>query len=138
MNTTYNDIFDCFVENCGVDTSQLPIENSKKYNMIINGIRHYNSMIDEQDEIGQLSYDNDTEAIGVLLDDTRLLMLAYCMKYVYLENQLVGFEELWSPFQSEIGIKNYKDQIKGRENTLDRTQQKILELLSKIEDKNLM
>lgn len=138
MNTTYDEIFQCFIDNCGIDTSALPKEDYKKYNMIINGIRHYNSIIDEDDAIGKLTYDNQTETVSAKLDDTRLLILAYCIRYTYLENQLIEFEEIWAPFQDEIGIKNYGDQIKGRENTLERTEKKILELLSTIEDSNLM
>jgi len=66
------------------------------------------------------------------------LILAYCIKYTYLENQLIEFEEIWSPFQKEVGLKNYKDQVNSRERTLERTKNKIIELISNIEDRNLM
>jgi len=138
LNTTYDDIFTCFLENTGVDISRLPQTDVGKYEMIHNAIRHYNSKISDLDEVGKLTYDDDTEKINVKLDDTRLLILAYCMKYVYLENELVAFQALWSPFQREIGIKDYRSQVQGRENTLQRTEQKIYEFLSVIEDKSIM
>lgn len=138
MNTTYDDIIECFIENCGIDTSKLPTSNENLYNIIKNAVRHYNTRIDEGDIVGELVADDTNEILNAQLDDTRLLLLAYCLKYIYLENQLVGFEELWAPFQQEIGFKNYKDQITGRERTLQRTEQKIYEYLSKIEDKEIM
>lgn len=134
MNTTYDDIFECFIENTGVDTTQLPTEQEKIYGMIHNGIIHYNTKLDD----GDINYDDISESIDTELDDKRILMLAYCIKYVYLENELVGFQELWTPFQKEIGIKNYKAQVTGREKTLERTDQKIIELITKIEDQSIM
>ena len=132
---SYDDIMKSFIKNCGVDTGKLPADNERLYDMITNGISHYNVYLkDEAPLIG----DNQTETLNRSIDSTRLLILAFCLKYVYLENELVGFQELWSPFQNEIGIKNYRDQIKGRETTLDRTKQKINELLSSIEDPNIM
>lgn len=136
--TTYDQIWQCFIDNCGVDVTQLPTDDYRKYNMIKNATMHYNNFIDEEDNIGKITCDDSTETINVKLDGSRLLILAYCMKYVELENQLVEFEELYTPFQKEMGIKNYKDQVKGRENTLARTNQKIIELLSNIEDRSIM
>lgn len=136
MNTTYDDVFQCFILNTGIDTSRLPTEDYKIHHMITNGINHYNFRVDKID--GSISGNNATEKLNTQLDGVRLLLLAYCIKYVHLENQLVEFEELWTPFQRDLGFKNYRDQIVGRENTLKRTEQKIIEYLSELEDKSLM
>lgn len=133
--TSYDDIMSCFVKNCGVDTSNLPTDEEKLYGMIQNGLNHYNVYLKDESPI---QGDDDTEMLNTSLDGTRLLILAFCLKYVYLENQLVGFQELWSPFQNELGIKNYKAQVDGREKTLERTRQKIIELVTTIEDVNIM
>jgi hypothetical protein len=139
MNTTYDEILKFFILNCGTDTSKLPTDVEKIYDIIRNGVSHYNTYISHDDKYGKLLCDDTTETLNVNIDnDTRLLVLAYCIKYVQLENQLVEFEELWSPFQGDIGISNYNSQIKGRENTLERTKQKIIELVSSIEDKSIM
>lgn len=133
--TTYDQIMKSFILNCGIDTSRLPTDTEKIYDMILNAISHYNMYLkDEQPIVGN----NETETLNVELDSTRLLILAYCLKYVYLENELVGFQELWSPFQLEVGIKDYNSQISGRENTLKRTKDKIIELLTSIEDNSIM
>lgn len=133
--TSYDDIFTTFIENTGIDTAKLPTDTNKIHEMIQNAIKHYNVYLkDESPIIG----DNLTETINVNLDNARLLIMAYCIKYVYLENQLVGFEELWSPFQQDVGVKDYRGQIQGREKTLERTKQKIIELLTSIEDRSIM
>jgi len=135
MNTSYDEIFTCFINNCGIDTSRLPTEDSKLYEMIKNAIIHYNVFLkDESPIIGN----DEEELLNTELDGSRLLILAYCLKYVYLENELVGFEELWSPFQQEVGIKDYRSQVFARQDTLNRTTNKIIELLTSIEDRSLM
>lgn len=135
MNTTYSEIMKAFINNCGIDTSLLPEDPSKIYDMINNAVQYYNTYFDSQN---QIVCDDSTESLNTKLDDLRLRLLAYCMKYIYLENQLVGFEELWAPFQNELGIKNYKSQIDARENTLERTRQEIDRLVTYIEGTDIM
>ncbi|HCL4447331.1 TPA: hypothetical protein N2D16_002937 [Clostridium botulinum] len=135
MNTSYDEIFESFLLNCGVDTSELPKDQYKIYLIINNAVNHYNNFMEEDYYI---TTDNKTEAVSKELNGSCLLILAYCIKYTYLENQLIEFEEIWSPFQKEIGFKNYKDQVTSREKTLERTKNKIIELISNIEDRNLM
>lgn len=133
--TTYDEIFICFIQNCGIDTSRLPTENEKLYEMIRNAVSHYNVYLKDESPIFGI---DEEECLNTELDSTRLLILAYCLKYVYLENELVGFEELWSPFQQEVGIKDYRGQISARQDTLKRTDRKIIELISSIEDRSIM
>lgn len=133
--TTYDEIFICFIQNCGIDTSRLPTENKKLYEMIRNAISHYNVYLKDEPPIFGIDKE---ECLNTELDSTRLLILAYCLKYVYLENELVGFEELWSPFQQEVGIKDYRGQISARQDTLERTDKKIVELITSIEDRSIM
>lgn len=136
MPTSYNDIWSCFLDNCGVDTSTLPADDLGKYQMIHNAIRHYNTRVDDSEL--KLKWDDTTEEINTELDDTRLLILAFCIKYTELENQLVNFEQVWQPFQKDIGQKFYGEQIKGRENSLDRTDKRIVELLTNLDSGSIM
>jgi hypothetical protein len=129
--TSYDDIWEAFVTNCLVDSQTLPQTNEGKYILIHNGLRHYNVSTDES-EI-KLKFDDTLEQINVDLDDNRLLLLAYCIRYTFLENELIGFEQVWQPFVKEIGQKFYREQIGGREDTLDRTKNKIDQLLLNIE-----
>lgn len=136
--TTYDEIFTCFIENCGVDVENLPESDEGKYNMIQNSALHYNVIIDSGDETGEITCSDESETIDKKLDGTRLLILAYCLRYNVLDNQLVGFEELWHPHQKEYGTKNYREQISARQRTLGRTNFKLVELLRKIDNPSLM
>lgn len=133
--TSYDDIMTCFIENTGIDTTKLPTEDEHIYAMIKNASKHYGVFLKDE---AYIVCDDELEEINISLDYTRLLIFAYCMKYVYLENQLVGFEELWSPFQNDLGIKNYRSQIQARQSTLERTKQKITELVTTTEEPSIM
>lgn len=135
-NTNYDQIYSVFVDNCGVDTSTLPSDDEGKYKIIRNGARHYNTKVDDGET--KLVCDDDTESINIELDDTRLLILAFCMKYTQLENELVKFEQIWQPFTKEMGQKFYGEQIKGRESTLERVERKIIELLTDLDSGSIM
>lgn len=134
--TSYDEIFECFKENCRVDDATLPYDDEGKYAMIHNAIRHYNSRVDKT-EI-KLKYDDMMEQINIQLDDTRLLLLAFCMRYAELENNLIEFQQVWQSFQKEVGQKFYREQISGRENTLDRTEKRIRELLTELDSGSIM
>lgn len=134
--TSYDDIYSTFLDNCGVDTSTLPNTNDGKYQMIRNGVRHYNSKVDDYET--KIICNDIMEEINIELDDTRLLILAFCIKYTLLENQLINFEQVWQPFTKDIGQKFYREQISGRENMLDRTERKIIELLTDLDSGSIM
>jgi hypothetical protein len=134
--TNYDEIFSVFLDNCRVDNSTLPYDDEGKYSMIHNGIRHYNSKVDSSET--KLTYDDLMEQINVQLDDTRLLLLAFCIRYSELENNLIEFEQVWQPFQKEVGQKFYGEQIKGREGTLERTEKRITELLTDLDSGSIM
>lgn len=129
MSTTYDDIYSCFLDNCRVDNSCLPVTDKGKYAMIRNGCKIYNSKM--EDSI-VLKADDLTETINVELDDARLLVLAYCLKLNYHENDLTEFTSVWSLYQKEIGFKDYSYQIKAKEANIERTEQKITELVTNI------
>jgi hypothetical protein len=128
--TTYDDIWQTFRDNCGVDKDTLPQDDEGKYILIRNGIRKYNTWIDFEDK---LIGDDALEIINKDIDDNRILILAYCIKHTVLENALTEYEQVWQPFTKEIGQKFYKDQINGRETRIQATKQEILQHISNIE-----
>lgn len=132
MLTTYDDIWECFIDNCGVDESTLPQTDEGKYILIKNGAIKYNTTVDKSE--AKIKCDEYMEQINLSLDYDRLLILAYCMRYTFLENELIAFEQVWQPFSSDIGQKFYREQIQGRENTLTRTKKEIDRLLDNIDN----
>lgn len=131
MGISYDTIWECFVDNCGVDQNTLPKTNEGKYILIKNGIRHYNKNVDEDE--AQLIGTNETESVNLNLDNTRLLLLAYCMRYTILENEAIKFEQLWQPFTRDVGQKYYRDQITARNSRLYQTKNEINGLLNKLD-----
>lgn len=133
MNTSYDEIFTCYLENCKILNSSIPNDTEKKYVMIHNACRHYENKMGEP-----IEWDDISEMINVKLDNSRLLILAYCLKLIYHENTLTEFTDIFSTFQKELGISNYQAQVKARESNIIRTEQKINELITNIEDGSIM
>lgn len=131
--TTYDDIFDCFTDNFQVDSNLLPQTDEGKYRMINNAIKHYNNKM--QDNI---KCENTTETINRELDDDNLLVVAHYIKLIYLQNDLSDFLSIYSTFQKEIGFKDYKDQLQGRERQIEKLEDKIDELITNMEDDSIM
>lgn len=131
MNTTYDMIWQCFYDNCGVDHETLPQTDEGKYILIKSGTRHYNTVVDPSED--KIVCDDMLEEINIELDETRLTILAFCMRYRFLENELIQYEQTWQPFSNEVGQKFYNYQIQGRETTLEKTKQEIIRLLTSID-----
>lgn len=134
MKTSYDEIFTCFIENCKGSQRNIPTTNEGKYAMIHNAIRHYENKMEDE----FITYDDMTETINKKLDNSRLLILAYCIKLIYHENELTEFTSIYSTLQKEIGFKDYREQIKARESNITRTEQKITELITNIENFTIM
>lgn len=132
MNTTYDTIWRCFYDFSGVEKSSLPQTDDGKYILINNGCMHYNTLIDKGET--KIKCDDYMENINMVLDDDRLLLLAYCMKYRFLENEDVRFKQMWQPFSNDVGQKFYREQISGRKETLDNTKAEITRLLNNLDN----
>lgn len=131
--TSYDDIFETFVLNCG-SREDIPDDDEGKYQMIHNAGIHYTIFVESEDVV----FDDENEQINMDLSSREKLIYAYCIKYVMLQNQLEEFEEIWLPFQKEMGFKNYKYQLDGRKETIRSTERKILQILTSIEDNSIM
>ena len=132
--TSYDDIFTCFLENCKIQNKNLPSTDEGKYAMIHNACRHYTNKMEEE----ALKCDDILETIDKELDDSRLLILAYCIKLVYLENAVTEFTDVFSVFQKEIGIKDYQAQVKARQYNVSTTEHKIIELMTNMQGFSVM
>lgn len=121
---TYDDMYKCFMVNCKVDGSTLPTEQEKIYDMIENAVMYYNNK--RKTEIG---WSRDTETIDTFLDNNELLIMAHCIKLIYLENELNYFVSVWDTFQVEVGRKGYNYQVKAKERLIEKQEEKIDELI---------
>lgn len=131
--TTYDEIWSCFIDICNIDRELLPQTDEGKYILINSSARNYNTFIDKS-EI-KIKCDNLTEQINISLDDNRILILAYCMRYTFQENALQDFISIWGGFVgSDVGVKDYRAQVTSRESTMDRSKSEILRLLGNIDE----
>lgn len=129
--TSYDEIWKVFYNNCGLDKALLPQTDEGKYMLIESGILNYNTFTDETET--ELIGDEYMEEVNVKLDNNKIKLLAYCMKYNVLENNLVDYESVWQPLMKDIGQKFYREQISARQDTLARTKKEIDRLLTNIE-----
>ena len=130
--TTYDEIFQCFMDNCEVSAEDIPSTNDGKYAMIKNAVKFYNSDLEKYKEYFQanIKADNTTEKLDYKLNDNELLILAYEIKVVHLKNKLMYFTQLYTPFTKELGQRNHATQLKGREAIVKQAQEDVVKLIN--------
>ncbi|TCJ01080.1 hypothetical protein [Cytobacillus praedii] len=121
MNTSYDTIYQTFLNNCMVSDIDLPQTNEGKYEVIKNALLHFNNRM-------RTKYlaDDILETLDGHLDEDKLLILAHYIRLIFLKNQKTYFESLWQPFTSDVGIRNFSSQIKSLENSIE-TQKNTIE-----------
>lgn len=131
VNTTYQEIWNTFVNIVGVVGEDLPQDDEGKYILINSGILRYNSLTEDSEK--KIISNDFSEEINVSLDYNRLLLLCNCIKFIYLENEKNEYEAVWGVFSNDIGLKFYGDTVKAKRNTLVDTEKEIYRLLDKID-----
>lgn len=131
VNTTYQEIWNTFVNIIGVVGEDLPQDDEGKYILINSGILRYNSLTEDSEK--KIIGNDFTEEINISLDYNRLLLLCNCIKFIYLENEKNEYEAVWGVFSNDIGLKFYGETVKAKRNTLVDTEKEINRLLDKID-----
>lgn len=131
VNTTYQEVWNTFVNIVGVVGEDLPQDDEGKYILINSGILRYNSLTEDSEK--KIIGNDFTEEINISLDYNRLLLLCNCIKFIYLENEKNEYEAVWGVFSNDVGLKFYGDTVKAKRNTLEDTEKEINRLLDKID-----
>lgn len=120
--TSYDDIYQTFLNNCKVDDIDLPTTDEERYEIIKNAVMHFNNRMRTK-----IVCDNTTETVSEDLNDDYLLIIAHYIRYLFLINERTYFESLWQPFQQDVGLKNFstqlnslKDSVTEEKNVIDR------------------
>ena len=108
--TTFDQVWQTFLNNCKVSDIELPKTNEKIYEYIKNAVMHFNNRMRTE-----LTCDTTTELISEELDSDQLLVLAHYIRLIFLMNQRTYYVNLWQPFSGDISLKSYKDQLKALE-----------------------
>jgi hypothetical protein len=127
--TSYDQIWQTFLNNCKVSDIDLPQTNERIYEEIRNATMRFNNRLRTK-----LVCDDTTETISEELSEDYLLILAHYIRLNFLVNQKTYFESLWQPFQKDVGLKNFSTQLKSLETSITKQEQRIDSLIINMED----
>lgn len=122
--TSYDDIYTTFININKTDSSNLPTNDTDRYDIIHTGIKYYNSTMNNN-----IICNDSTEEISVDLTDNEILILAHCIKHMFLDNQLTYYITMFKPFTKEIGYSNYQTDVKALEALIDKEDKVIDQLI---------
>ena len=131
MNTSYDEIWECFLENCGYDYSEIPQTDERRCSMIRNAINYYNQKAKKYEGRiqGDLICDDNIESINKEITPTELMIIASILSYILCRNKLVEFTSVYGTFAKEMGFKDYKAQLEGRQAEVKRYEDEISRLI---------
>lgn len=132
MNTTtYNELYETFLLNCGYDFDELPQTDEMRYMMIKNACRRYNQQAKKYSNrmTSNVVCDDVAESLNVVLTSNEILVFAYMMAEILASTKLVEFTSLWSTFSKETGIKDHKSQVDARKHTVEMFKQKYTAII---------
>jgi hypothetical protein len=127
--TTYDQVWTTFLNNCKTTGFDLPQTDEGIYEKIKNGVMHFNNRLRKK-----VTCNNLTETLSEELDNDHLLILAHYIRLIFLINQKTYFENLWQPFQKDVGIKNFSSQIKSLESSVDSEKHEIDMLIRNMQE----
>lgn len=127
--TSYDQIWTTFLNNCKVSDIDLPQTPEKIYEIIRNGVMHFNNRLRED-----IVCDDSTETLNRELSNDYLLILAHYIRLIFLINQKTYFESLWQPFAKDVGLKNFSTQLKSLETSIAEEERTIDRLIMNMED----
>lgn len=127
----YSEIYERFLDLCGYDYDELPQTDALRYRLIQNGVSAYNQKAKKYS--GRLTGDvqcmDDMEALNKPLTSTELDILCYMMCKILAMNKYTEFTSLYGTFCNEMGLKDYKAQVDGRQYTIKYYESEIDRLI---------
>jgi hypothetical protein len=122
--TSYDEIWESFLENCKTDKMNLPTTSDRIYAMIKNAVKHYNNRMGTK-----YVCDDIMENINDKLSDDELIILAHYIKLIFLRNDKNDYITIWGSFTKEVGQTNYSTILKGKENAVKEEEEEIEKLI---------
>ncbi|PKR82853.1 hypothetical protein [Heyndrickxia camelliae] len=128
MSTTYDRIYQTFLNNCKVSDIDLPSTDEGKYEMIKNAVLLFNNRLRTE-----IKCDDLTESVSEELNEDYLLIIAHYIRYSFLLNERTFFESLWQPFEKDVGLKNFSSQLTSLKNSVSEQERLIDRLIMNTE-----
>jgi hypothetical protein len=129
MNTSYDDIWTAFLNNCKVSDIDLPQIPEKMFEYIKNAVMHFNNRFRTT-----IVCDDNLEELSEELNNDYLLILAHYIRLNFLKNQRTYFESLWQPFSKDVGLKNFSTQLNSLKSSVQEQERTIDSLVMNMED----
>ncbi|MCM3110032.1 hypothetical protein [Lederbergia lenta] len=120
MSTSYDLVWQSFLNNCKVSDIDLPNIDEQIYEAIRNGVMHLNNRLRTVYKCDDL-----TETIDDELSADHLLILIHMIRHIFLTNQRVYFVNLWQPFAKDITIRNFTAQLRSLDSTITEAKNDI-------------
>lgn len=129
--TTYNELYETFLLNCGYDFDELPKTDEMRYMMIRNAARKYNQQAKKYSNrmTHDIVCDDVTESLNVKLTSNELLVFAYMMAEILASTKLVEFTSIYGVYSKEMGFKDYNAQVQARQYTIDMFKNKYTSII---------
>lgn len=129
MNTSYDTVWQTFLNNCKVSDFDLPQTPELIYEYIKNAVMHFNNKFRTV-----ITCDDTLEQLSEELSNDYLLILAHYIRLIFLKNQKTYFENLWQPFSKDVGLKNFTTQLTSLKSSVKEEQDTIDSLIANMEE----
>lgn len=127
--TNYDLIWSTFLNNCKTSDFDIPSTPDKIYEVIKNAVLHFNNKFRDN-----LKCDDTLETLDRQLSEDHLLILAHFIRLIFLINQRTYFQNLFQPFASDIGLKNFGTQLRSLDTSIKEEKDTIDTLINNMEE----
>lgn len=129
--TTYNELYETFLLNCGYDFDELPNTDEMRYMMIRNAARKYNQQAKKYSNrmTHNIVCDDITEALNVELTSNEVLIFAYMMAEILASTKYTEFVSIYGVYAKEMGFKDYNAQVQARQYTISMFKEKYTSII---------
>lgn len=118
----YDSIWETFLNNYKAEDIDLPSENEQIYQAILNAVMLYNNRLRTNGIC-----DHDSEIVsGLENNHDTLLLIAHYIKLTFLNNDKTFYEKLWQPLSSDVGLKNFRNQLSSLSSSI-KSQEDMIE-----------
>lgn len=130
MNTTYDEIWESFISECGYVFNEIPTNEKIIKNMIRNAKTKYNQLaVKYVNFTGGLILDEEKEIVNLKLNDKEISILANIIAYNFAKFKYVEFTSLYNVVAKDLGMKDYKAQCSARELTIKQFENQYMDLI---------
>lgn len=127
--TSYEEIYDMFMENCKTENINIPQTNDGKYRQIKNAVLLFNNRMEDN-----LQCDNLNEVVNRVLSGNELLIIAHYLRISLLRNNRTYKNTLFTTFTKEVGIRNINSQLKSLNDEINEEELIIENIIFNAED----